>query len=263
MFFLCIILFSYIGFFQKTVPTITYFPPDESVHFDEANNSLSYENNTLYWQSTSTTNKRTYLRQDLSLLFVNGYFKGFMNSWKRNEETIEFKEIINDPSPGLYTSISYHYGETQTDKHIRSQASMSSSALLLDCTNDPCVSLEPHTNMSPTIDQETALLTDLHRHWQQLADHFQIDITQFDQIALTDLVKYRDEPLPPYTQEKTDEIINHLWEGLYANYFVVLMETPEEEGNHMMPLLLYAKDELYILYELHGKKEQLIQRISY
>lgn len=262
MFFVCILLFSFIGFFHQTIPTITYFPPDESISFTKANNSLNYGHHGLYWASNSSTNQATYLRQDLSLLYVNGYFKGFMNTWKRNATLIEFEELIKRPSTGLYNSISYHYSESQTDNHILSQATMSSSALFMDCTKQPCVSSDLYTKTSPTHLIESGLLLDLHTHWRQLINHFNIDVTEFDQIALTDLARYRDEALPSYSQEKTDDIINHLWEGLYANYFVELMETPEEEREHFMPLILVAHDKLYVLYELHGKKEQLIQRIG-
>lgn len=241
------------------MPTITYFPPDETISYSDQMNTLSYENNTLSWKSLSTTNKTAYLRQDIAILYVDGLFKGVMNTWKRSSETIDFQKDLPSVRSGIYESLSYHYSETHTDNNIRSASSTGYSSLHIECTKNDCqqVASDDETNLKDLFKNK-----ELQHQWDELLTYFSIDEDVFEKLKLTQLYQYNDTPLPTLSQDQTDNVINHLWEGLYANYIIELMETKEHQKAHYMPLVLYKEDEIRILYELNGRKEQLIQKIN-
>lgn len=239
------------------MPVITYFPPNDHIYFTNTTNSLLYTNNTLSWNVSSSTNKKTYVRQDVSLLYKDGLFKGYMNIWKNPGKQLQIHKDFPYPQSGLYESISVHFSEFHRDQEIFSTAEMNGVSLQLDCKKQSCTEIDLE-NFSFT-NQTSPIQT----HWSELMTYFNVEKEEYTSIALSALEKYAHTPLPSFTQEETDAIILHLWEGLYANYVVGIMETSEQKRAHYMPLVLFNHDEIKILYEINGKKEQLIQKISH
>lgn len=253
---LTILIISVIAATNTSVPTITYFPPDQTVTFQEQNNELDYANNQLHWKTTSTTSEPTYLRQDIAMLYRDGVFLGFTNQWKSNQQTLTFEHLFSKPSSGIYESISYHYSETHNNDDIRSAALMDYSFLQLDCVNTNC---QVESNQ---LKDSVHYNNKVQHHWDELIAHFSIDKHLFTKMSITHLFRYKDQPLPTLSQQETDKVINQLWEGIYANYIIALMDTNEKQRAHYIPLVLIKNDEIQILYEINGKKEQLIQKIN-
>ena len=65
------------------------------------------------------------------------------------------------------------------------------------------------------------------------------------------------------SQQETDVLIGRLWEGIYKNYVIQASESSENQLESYIPLILIDKQNthLYVLFELNGGREQLIQRI--
>ncbi len=254
-----IFIVSVIAATNTSVPTITYFPPDQTVTFQEQNNELDYTNNKLHWKTISTTSKPTYLRQDIAMLYRDGVFLGFMNQWKTNHKTLSFEHLFSKPKPGMYESISYHYSENHNNDDIRSAALMDYSYLQLDCATTNCHVEQSGDQLSDSMHYNKKV----EHHWDDLMAYFSIEEQLFTKMSMTHLFRYKDQPLPTLTQQETDDVINHLWEGIYANYIIALMDTNEKQRAHYIPLVLMKSDEIQILYEINDKKEQLIQKINF
>ena len=65
------------------------------------------------------------------------------------------------------------------------------------------------------------------------------------------------------SQQETNVLIGRLWEGIYKNYVIPASESSENQLESYIPLILIDKQNthLYVLFELNGGREQLIQRI--
>lgn len=229
LFILWVTVFSFIAHSQTNIPVITYFPPDDEIYFTNNTNTLTYANNTLTWNISSSTNQKTYVRQDVSLLYKDGVFKGYMNIWESKGQQLHIHKDFTNPQSGLYQSISFHYSEFHRNQDIFSTAEMNGVSLQLDCNKTSCS--ESDSTLSPFMSKMPPIQT----HWNELITYFNLEKSDYTIIALTELEKYANSPLLSFTQEDTDAIILHLWEGLYANYIVEIMNTREQKGHITCP----------------------------
>ena len=96
LFLLFIICCSLYIFKLNATPAITYFPPAEEFNFDEASTNLTLheEGKEIIWTSNSKSNDTLYLRQDISLLYMNGIFKGVQSKWERQVDKIHLKKMF-------------------------------------------------------------------------------------------------------------------------------------------------------------------------
>lgn len=253
---------------QQSVPSIQYFPPDKNIEMKEANTQLTYLNSEdedhLTWSIYSNTSEKAYLRQDISLLYVNGLFKGVLKKWKQNVTKLSSKKEFSVQHDAIIQAISFHHGETHDENNIiQSIQEMTNDQLYFLNTSTPHAFQEAQTE----IDIETKMKIDemmkknLDVHWQQLITHFELDASDYTLIPLTDIITYQSQPIPNYTMEDTNRIIGQLWEGLYKKYVVSLSN---KTGNHYMPILLLATDQshLILLFDLDEEKQQYIQHIN-
>src|SRR5699024_12649276 len=68
---------------------ITFFPLDETFFFTDATTNLdNFQDNLLNWTTLSSSEKPVYLRQDVSLLYENGFFKGIQSKWEQDQQII-------------------------------------------------------------------------------------------------------------------------------------------------------------------------------
>ena len=240
-----------------SLPTIKYFPIDEELSFQSVKTKLELlpENNSdsakITWTCNSITDEVLYLRQDVSLLYKNGKFKGLQSKWEENTTSINLKETFPSNKESLYQAISFHHGEIHDDEQIKSIQQMSSDELYVDA---------PSTALKEKINQETQ--NELLQNWDYLANSLKIDLDSYVAVPLIDLNQYNNKSLPSLTKEQTDKIIGQLWEGLYKNYIIPLAQNKENKNPHYIPLVLFDKQKthLIVIYELFGKKEKLIQQ---
>jgi len=241
---------------KSSLPAITYFPIDEQMKFDFVQTNLKVtpknQKQQLIWTSYSKSEQPLYLRQDVSLLYEDGLFKGVQSKWIEDQATILLEKDMPAQDQRLYQSISYHYGEIhQPNKKINSIGEMSSSELFSKHAN--------HQSKAEKVNQK------LTSHWNTLMEQFELNPNSYVAIPLTKLYMYNDKSLPTLSQGKTDEVIGQLWEGLYKNYMIPISQSLDTDETHHIPLILFHKDgsHLMVIYTINGEKKKLIQQISH
>src|SRR5699024_1736578 len=83
----------------------TFFLTDPSTNLD--NFQASLRNCT----TVSSSSKPVYLRQDVSLLYENGFFKGIQSTWEQDQQLINLKHPVPLQNTAVFEAISFHHGE--------------------------------------------------------------------------------------------------------------------------------------------------------
>src|SRR5699024_1171811 len=218
-----VILILSIFYKKESVPTVKYFPFDEEVSIETAKTTLQTIDTPpwIEWRTNSSSSKRAYLRQDISLLYENGIIAGELSKWKQEEQTLTMSENIRPRQDTLFQAISFHHGEIHTDDKITSTQRMTAQSVFaikkgdhLHTFTDAQNSLEQKAQESLKIETNERLFS----HWNTLMNELQISANEYNTYPLIDLVRFETEPLPGYSMEETEKIIGQLWEGLYKNY---------------------------------------------
>ncbi|MCA0982749.1 hypothetical protein LCL89_01690 [Halobacillus yeomjeoni] len=268
------VFISIITNYTNEEAVIKYFPLDDKRGFKTYETSLKlalpkdddeYE---VEWGMFSETDEPMYLRQDVSLLYVNGRLKGIMSKWEQNASIIKKETIIHGEDSKKYEAISFHHGEIhEKDESIKSiQATSRDTLYVIDSPlSDRTAFKEPSTpeekewkkRLNHSIDQQ------IQAQWDELLNYYQIPTDQYIPIPLTDLSEYESRPFPGTTTRNFQRIKGQLWEGLYRNY---ILGISDKESSHpiqsYIPLILFDKKgtHLMVLFEDDtGKKHQLIQ----
>ncbi|WP_299087927.1 hypothetical protein [uncultured Metabacillus sp.] len=117
--------FLYAYYHGKSVrESIIFFPIDDSVNFEKASTSLQFvgkkdaDEYTIEWEVTSITNKKIFLRQDISLLFADGKLLDTLSEWEdQSQKLSQFKKVSGKDS-SHYQAISLHYGEIHLENNL-------------------------------------------------------------------------------------------------------------------------------------------------
>jgi len=271
-----IIVTSFILFVNRqTIPTITYFPLHELVTFSDAKTELKaisidqLKEFILDWTIFSQTKSPTYLRQDISLLYENGFLLGIINKWQTDTNKLKVKRQLEHLSNSFYQAISFHYGEIhEHDQTIKSTQKMTYDQLyVINCqTCHKLLSFQQALDQNEKLAKQNIhqqVLKQSNQFWQQLIEYFEIDKQNYYTFPLTKLAIYEHQPLPEMTQQETNIVLGQLWEGLYKNYVLPLSQTKISNTKNYIPLILIdkQKDHLMVLFELDGKPIQLIQKL--
>lgn len=259
----------------QSKPAITYFPIDEELSFTAAETDLQLltekgkDDYEIMWIASSTTEIPVYLRQDVSLLFDNGRLRGAVSKWIQDTDAIHLKKMLTLEDSSLYEAISFHHGEIHKQgNQINSIQQMSSDHLYV--IDSPAAALDSFKTPSTRYEKEWKALLDrasmqqLTYYWNTLFDYFSIDEKAYYHVPLTDLDKFKNQALSGLTQAQTDKVIGQLWEGLYKNYLLPIVNA-EKVVDSYIPIILFDKQNkhLLVLYEVNGKKEKLIQNYSF
>ncbi|WP_112181311.1 hypothetical protein [Paraliobacillus zengyii] len=275
--FISIILFSSLIIFNNlSETTVKFFPIDESRSFKSATTKLTllmeqdHDSYTIDWHASSELDELTYLRQDISLLYVDGQLKAIKSKWKEQESTIDLQTTITGEDSSHYQAISYHHAEVHypEDKIKSVQAMTHDELYVIDSPQTPLEAFKIPTNDLQTEWKETlnhATNQQLYYQWQQLLDHFQLNSDDYLSVPLNMLYQYETTALPNLTAKQTKKVIGQMWEGLYANYILPFNESGPSSKS-FIPLILLDKEgtHLRILYQDHkGEMQQLIQNYSF
>lgn len=256
---------------------IKFFPIDEKLQIIDpiTNLSLLYQDDQdeyeIQWETSSKVDRPVYLRQDVSLLYVDGKLKGVLSKWKENGQNMLQKTKVHGEDSSHFQAITFHHGEIHyPDDQIKSIQDMSTAELYV--IDSPLTALESFVepaskeqqNWKHTLDHATN--QNLLYHWNELMHYYQIPKEKYVAIPLTALPQYNKKPFPSLSQEKTQEVIGQLWEGLYKNYILGITghQNQIQPVQSFVPLILVGKDgsHLFVLYEdASGHKQQLIQYI--
>ncbi|MFG6148520.1 hypothetical protein [Halobacillus sp. B23F22_1] len=276
---ICVSLLSltFFYFYQvtKEESVVKYFPIDEEGKFEYAETSLSFQEGEgddeyeVGWKIKSKSNEKVYLRQDVSLLYVNGRLKGVVNKWKENADVINKHSTLHGEDTKKYEAVSFHHGEIHKDDDVINSIQATSGDLLYIIDS-------PHSNRIAFKKPETkeeekwknkldhSIYQQLTAQWDELKAYYQIPSEKYEQVPLTDLPSYNEEnPFPFIPQGQYNRISGQLWEGLYKNYVLGIKDAKSKHPiQSYIPLLLFDKKgkHLMVLYEDdQGEKNQLIQ----
>src|SRR5690625_3273486 len=266
---ICATLFTIYYIQKRPVTTMKYFPIDESHFFETATTSINYltnnDTNNIQWITESTSSAESYLRQDISLLFENGRFKGIQNKWRQNVTNIMLKQSFQKTKSSLLETISFHHAEIHyKDKSIKSIQKMSEDRLYFIHNHEMKAFHKPSTNEGKTLAKTLNDTTEtyLTKKWNAMIEHYDIQKNNYIEIPLTEIFQFNEKPIPGLSMEKTEQIIGQLWEGMYDNYIILLSDKQEQRVHHSVPLILMAKDNshLLVLFEINDNKYKLIQK---
>lgn len=261
---------------SKIIESMIYFPIHGSISFSLANTSvnlLKKENQQQYsiiWSVQSSLTEKAYLRQDVSLLFVNGRLYDLLGEWQQQVQDISLQKQLSLKDSAKLNVISFHHGEIhEKDQPIKSAQLMSAAKMyIVDSKNKPL-----HSFITP--------VTKTDRDWQKLLDKtvaneqqnilnsaknkYNLNLDDYDIMLLTELVKLNEEPLANFTTAQTQKIVGELWEGLYKNYYLNIKKadgTTVSPIGSTIPLLLFSKnnEKLLILFESTNEEIFLLRQ---
>lgn len=241
-----------------------YFPIDMHSSIVDAKTKLEFdaEQKKINWLVSSSSNQPVYLRQDVSILYENGVFKGLQNKWKTDEETINQQESVRYTKDALLQSISFHHGELHNDQITSIQAMTDASLYIIEENNrlnafqDPQSPFEKESSKTITEQIEKNLQEQLHN----LLTYYNIDASSYIVTPLVNLAKENENTL----LSTNAKALGQFWEGLYSEYVTLLMSYQDDIPKHYTPFILIAKDESHVLvlYEIEQEKYKLIQQLS-
>ncbi|QHE52963.1 hypothetical protein [Pontibacillus sp. HMF3514] len=258
---------------NKEVSVVKFFPLDEVKRFDETFTDLTLLSESdedeydFMWKTVSTLEEPVYLRQDVSLLYMDGHLKGVLSKWKENGQNLFQEQKIHGEDSSHYQAVTFHHGEIHyPDDKIKSIQDMSRAELYV--IDSPLTPLESFTSPQNQSQEDWKRKLDhateqqLNYQWNQLIEHYQIPKEQYEIIPLTELPDYETKPFPKLTAEQTQQVIGQLWEGLYKNYVLQFTDDSKEDINSYVPLVLVDRDgkHLLVLFEdMNQRKQRLIQ----
>ncbi|GAF66259.1 hypothetical protein BTS2_3159 [Bacillus sp. TS-2] len=247
--------------------TLTYFPPHPQLSYAEAFTNLELESvidenqYKLKWTTQSLLEQNAYLRQDVSLLFEDGYLKDIQSTWKENTEAIIQTKEVKGEDIGQYRSITFHHAEIHQDNQpITSVQTLSSTYLYL--IDSPLKKISAFKNPNNLEEKETKRTIDYLVDERQkielksLLETFQLNSDDFQIISLTDLPLYEDEGYPYIDKEKTSQFLGGLWEGLYQEY---VLSIEKEDGSLISPI---GSTTPYILFSKEAKEVLILLRTA-
>ncbi|UOQ93736.1 hypothetical protein MUO14_01685 [Halobacillus shinanisalinarum] len=267
------IVFTYLFISSRDQAVIKYFPIDDSHYFTEAATTLTTsddeDNDEIKWEIASSSNDSMYLRQDVSLLYVNGRLKGVVNKWKENAQHIEKQTILQGEDSKKYEAISFHHGEIhgKNDEIKSIQTTTTDTLYIIDSPHSKKTAFHKAQSTEEkewTGKLDHAIDQQLEAQWDELIHHYQIPREKYIHIPLTELTDFsKEDPFPGTTGAEFERILGQLWEGLYKNYVLGIEDSQSKHPiQSYIPLILLDKNgkHLIVLYEDDaGEKHQLIQ----
>ncbi|KHF41827.1 hypothetical protein [Halalkalibacter okhensis] len=258
---------------------LIFFPLDPTATFDEATSHIDFlamedeDEYILDWNVTSVLNQSAYLRQDVSLLFEDGYLKDTLSTWRENTDTINIEKDVKSDDSGHYRVVTFHHAELHyPNDEIKSAQKLSFDQLyVIDSPLSPL-----HAFRTPKTEEEKEskrildyiLQQQQDYDWDDLFEYYNIPKDRYLRIPLTDLVLYEEESIPGLTKEKTAQFLGGLWEGLYKNYVLGITKqdgTTVSPIGSTVPLILVpdTADHFFILFRTSdGEPVQLLQTIT-
>lgn len=275
MIILTIITISVLNNAAKTEESFTYFPPDRDASFQSAVTSLALTGDTnngytILWNASSVLDRKAYLRQDISLLYVNGRLKEKIGmEWKQKEEKIQLEKKVPEQNSAYFQAISFHHAEIHSNDKITSTQKMTHDELyVLHSKFTPL-----HSFRQPIGKEE--------KEWKYVIDQmiekrlkhsllkaektYNINQKHYAIFPLTDMYQFEDSSLPGFSERETKKILGRLWEGIYKNYFLGIQKmdgTTADPSGSTIPLILIAKDQshLFVISELKNGETMILRQ---
>lgn len=270
LFLLFLIMMVSLSIKMNSIPTITFFPIDYNEGFEstQTNLDLNEDKNTISWRSFSKSKDPLYLRQDISLLYANGQLKGVLNKWDENTNVIQLNRNILMQKDSFLQAISYHHGEIHhNSEQINSIHRMSTDYLYV--VKSPHSTFTSFKKSNESFDVTWKQLLDdvseqrLQKKWSEWINHHNIKKNNYTVLPLYELHQLNKNNLPQLDESQTDKVIGQLWEGLYKNYVIPIMENNNNNfPKSFMPIVLFDKKNthLLVLFNIDDENKILLQK---
>ena len=258
---------------------LIFFPIDPNATFEEATSRIQFQTMededeyTLDWTVASVLNQDAYLRQDVSLLFEDGYLKDTLSSWQENTSTIQMEKDVKSDDSGHYRVVSFHHAELHyPSDEIKSAQKLSFDQLYV--IDSPLTPLHAFRIPQTEEEKESKRILDYilkqqqDYDWDSLFEYYNLPKDNYLRISLTDLELYEEKPIPGLSQEKTAHFLGGLWEGLYKNYVLGITKqdgTTVSPVGSTVPVILVPEtaDHFFVLFRTSdGEPVQLLQTLQ-
>ena len=254
-------------YIEKDMAVIKFFPLNQEAEFTRTVSSLSLqkqnkdESYDVILSTESILNKKSYLRQDFSLLFQNGRLKEFTKKWEQNTDRISQQTLIKGHESSLFQAITIHYAEIHTDDNTptSSYKLTDSSLFVISSRYGPTRAFQ-----SPESEEQKewafTLSSVSNSRLAKVLDRYteskKLDITKFQAIPLTQFSTKSKELLAGYTPKQQLEITEKLWESFYSIYVSGLKKqdgTIMDSIDSTIPLILRKQGSNHLIVLIQDK----------
>jgi len=249
---------------------VRYFPLNKEIVFIDLGSDLEiFQKDAGYiiqGESWSKTSKKVYLRQDVNLLFQNGFLIAMTYPWEK--QTDWMVNQIQKPlkSDAVYTLLSYHHAEIHENDQISSSQAVTSDRLYVKYFQDNWDAFHQPQNarqkqMMESMDQmnqdkRKALLDQAMK---------ELNINQINyEIYDLDTFSLQEKASKVISEEQWPIVLGGVWEGLYRSYFVRITKDQLSYFSPPMPWILIDRNgtHLLIVYQQYnGQYSKLIMEI--
>jgi hypothetical protein len=241
----------------KVQESITFFPIDPKVTYKKAETTLDVIKTpaqTLDWKTSSTLDRKAYLRQDASLLYSNGRLVSEYHDWKQNTDTLVQEKQISIKESALLQAVTFHHAELHEKKDlIFSSQTMSERQIYIVLSNSEAKSFyTPNSSdekeWKQKLDEQTERMLQL--SWNKGVRQFSIKLDNYQAFPLSEFNRRAKDSLSGFSKAETQRVVGNLWEGLYKNYLLGIKKadgTVESPLGSTIPLILVANDKSHLL----------------
>lgn len=258
-------------FFNKSDDneTIQFFPINKRVSFIDLGSDLQIRTRggeyLITADSWSKTSEKSYLRQDLNLLFQNGSLINIDYPWKQQTDWITSRLEAPLRRDSKYTLLSYHHAEIHDGEIITSKQAVTSDDLYVISLQNNWEAFRIPSNARQK-EQQVKLNELISRQRDSLLGRAvkelninkgNYDVYDLDKFSLG---KERPKSIP---DEKWESVLGGVWEGLYRS-FVTRFSSGGLYYSPPMPWILVDKSgtHLLVISQLaNGSFEKLILEI--
>lgn len=271
--FVFIFLFSFIVWFFYEEPsnnsTIQFFPINQKIVFTDLGSDLQiYQKNSKFVVTADTwskTSEKVYLRQNVILLFENGYLVNLDFPWKQNTDWLITKIEFDLNKDALLTLLSFHHAEIHDDDIITSkQAITSDKKYVFYNKNSWEIFKEPQSEEQrlQKMKLDAAYKKQRELLLEQAIRELNINKSNYEIFDL-DVFSLSSKPSKYISEEQMERVIGGIWEGLYRSYILEYYNKLNQYSPPMPWILVDRnKTHLLVVFQLpNGTFEKLIMDI--
>ena len=248
---------------------IKFFPIDSKVNFIDIGSRLEiYQKDARYrvvGESWGETNEKVYLRQDLNLLFQNGFLVKRSYPWKEQTAWLINKIQIFIDKASVYNLISYHHAEIHKNDVITSQQIVTNDRLYAiyfqnnweffrDPQNARQKEQQDQINLALTIQRKELLELAIKELNINQGNYEIFDLDTFSLNKESRILKDKD----------WEKILGGVWEGIYREYVLGFSDDELSYFSPPMPWILVDKNATHLLILLQKSNrsfEKLLMEI--
>lgn len=251
---------------------VKYFPINNNIYFLELGSNLEIfrdgeKGYKVVGESWSRTNEKVYLRQDVNILFQNGFLKKFDYPWKKDTDWIVNKLETSLEKDSIYSLLSYHHAEIHQNDLITSNQAVTEDKLYVSTSQGIWDAFKIPQNELQKGQQE-----ELNANYKQVREELleeglkQLNIDK-DSYRVYDLDTFSIKGYESniIKEEKWESVLGGLWEGLYSNYIFSFVKDELKYFSPPMPWILLDKlgsHLLVVFQKSDGQFDKLIMSIE-